>query len=99
MLQLKPFDEISGVDAGWLKAKHHFVMGPYGNRRHKAVGNLIVLNDDEIAPYTGFPLHRHENIEIVTYVREGAVTHRDDRGNLGKIHAGDIQVMSAGTGI
>jgi quercetin 2,3-dioxygenase len=99
MLQLKSFEDISCFDAGWLKAKHHFALGPYGNPAHKAVGNLIVLNDDEIAPHTGFGLHHHENIEIVSYLREGTLTHRDDQGNLGKIHAGDVQVMSAGTGI
>ncbi len=63
------------------------------------VGNLIVFNDDEIAPRTGFGLHQHENVEIVSYIREGTVTHRDDQGNLGKAHAGHVQVMSAGTGI
>jgi quercetin 2,3-dioxygenase len=57
MLQHKQFSEISGADAGWLKAKHHFAIGPYGNPAHKAIGNLIVLNDDEIAPHTGFGLH------------------------------------------
>lgn len=99
MLKLKPFEELSGVDAGWLRAKHHFAIGPYGNPAHKAVGNLIVLNDDEIAPHRGFGLHQHENVEIVSYLREGTVTHRDDKGNVGKTHAGDVQVMSAGSGI
>jgi redox-sensitive bicupin YhaK (pirin superfamily) len=99
MLRLKSFDDISGVDAGWLKAKHHFAIGPYGNPAHQAIGNLIVFNDDEIAPRTGFDLHQHENVEIVSYIREGTVTHSDDKGNLGKTHAGDVQVMSAGTGI
>jgi redox-sensitive bicupin YhaK (pirin superfamily) len=99
MLYLKSFGDISGLDAGWLQAKHHFAIGPYGNPAHKAVGNLIVLNDDEIAPHTGFGLHHHENVEIVSYLREGTVTHRDDQGNIGKTHAGDVQVMSAGTGI
>ena len=99
MLYLRSFEDISGLDAGWLQAKHHFAIGPYGNPAHKAVGNLIVLNDDEIAPHTGFGLHHHENVEIVSYLREGTVTHRDDQGNIGKTHAGDVQVMSAGTGI
>jgi len=99
MLYLRSFGDISGLDAGWLQAKHHFAIGPYGNPAHKAVGNLIVLNDDEIAPHTGFGLHHHENVEIVSYLREGAVTHRDDQGNIGKTHAGDVQVISAGTGI
>jgi len=99
MLQLRSFEDISSLDAGWLKAKHHFAIGPYGNPAHKAIGNLIVLNDDEIAPHTGFGLHPHQNVEIVSYVREGTVTHRDDQGNIGKTHAGDVQVMSAGSGI
>ena len=99
MLQLKSFEDISGLDAGWLKARHHFAIGPYGNPAHKAVGNLIVLNDDEIAPHAGFGLHHHKNVEIVTYLREGTVTHQDDKENFGKTHAGDVQVMSAGTGI
>ena len=99
MLYLRSFGDISGLDAGWLQAKHHFAIGPYGNPAHKAVGNLIVLNDDEIAPHTGFGLHHHENVEIVSYLREGTVTHRDDQGNIGKTHAGDVRVMSAGTGI
>ena len=96
---LRSFGDIRGLDAGWLQARHHFAIGPYGNPAHKAVGNVIVLNDDEIAPHTGFGLHHHENVEIVSYLREGTVTHRDDQGNIGKTHAGDVQVMSAGTGI
>jgi redox-sensitive bicupin YhaK (pirin superfamily) len=99
VLYLRSFGDISGLDAGWLQAKHHFAIGPYGNPAHKAVENLIVLNDDEIAPHTGFGLHHHENVEIVSYLREGTVTHRDDQGSIGKTHAGDVQVMSAGTGI
>jgi quercetin 2,3-dioxygenase len=99
MLELKSFEDIRGFDAGWLKAKHHFAIGRYGNPDHKALGNLIVLNDDEVAPHTGFGLHHHENVEIVSYLREGTVTHRDDQGNVGRTHAGNVQVMSAGTGI
>jgi redox-sensitive bicupin YhaK (pirin superfamily) len=66
---------------------------------HKPVGNLIVLNDDEIAPHTGFELHHHANVEIVSYIHDGTLTHRDDQGNVGTVRAGDVQVMSAGTGI
>src|SRR5258708_2705478 len=91
--------EVASEDAGWLRARHHFAIGPYGNPAHKPVGNLIVLNDDEIAPHTGFELHHHANIEIVTYVHDGIITHRDDQGNVGTIRAGDVQAMSAGTGI
>ena len=59
MLQLRSRDEVASADAGWLRARHHFAIGPYGNPAHKPVGNLIVFNDDEIAPHTGFALHHH----------------------------------------
>jgi redox-sensitive bicupin YhaK (pirin superfamily) len=99
VFQLRSRDEVARADAGWLRARRHFAIGPYGNPAHKPVGNLIVLNDDEIAPHTGFELHHHANVEIVTYVHDGTITHRDDQGNVGTIHAGDVQAMSAGTGI
>jgi len=99
VLQLKSLSEIAGVDAGWLTARHHFAIGPYGNAAHKPVGNLIVLNDDEIAPHSGFELHHHADVEIVSYIHDGTLTHRDDQGNVGTIRAGEVQVMSAGTGI
>ena len=75
MLQLRSRDGVACADAGWLKAKHHFAIGPYGNPAHKPVGNLIVHNDDEIAPHAGFALHHHANLEIVTYVHDGTITH------------------------
>jgi quercetin 2,3-dioxygenase len=99
VIEHRRLSEIGGGDLGWLKAKHHFAIGPHGNPAHTALGNLYVLNDDEIAPGTGFPLHPHANVEIITYVREGAVTHRDSLGNEGRTTAGDVQVISAGTGI
>ena len=85
MLQLRSVSEIAGVDAAWLRARHHFAIGPYGNAAHKPMGNLIVLNDDEIAPHTGFDLHHHANVEIVSYIHDGTLTHRDDQGNVGTI--------------
>ena len=99
MLQHRPLAEIGGGDLGWLKAKHHFAIGGHGNPAHQAVGNLFVLNDDEIAAGSGFPLHGHADIEIISYVRDGVVTHEDSLGNKGHTRAGDVQVMSAGTGI
>ena len=99
MLTLKPYHEIGGDDFGWLKAKHHFAIGGYGNPVHTPIGALYVLNDDQIIPHKGFPMHPHANVEIISYVREGTVTHEDSLGNKGRIHAGDVQVMSAGTGI
>ncbi len=99
MLELKSLDKIAGADLGWLKAKHHFAMGRFGNPEHQPVGNLYILNDDEIAPRTGFDLHSHADVEIVTYVRAGVVSHKDSLGNEGRIETGDVQVISAGTGI
>ena len=99
MLQVRLANTLDGGDFGWLKARHHFRVTPEGNPANAPLGPLIVWNDDEIAPGTGFGLHGHANMEIVTYVREGAVTHQDSTGNVGITSAGDVQVMSAGTGI
>ena len=99
MIERRPFNKLGGQDHGWLKAKHHFSFGEYGDAARMGWGSLRVWNDDEIAPNTGFPPHPHANMEIITYVREGAVTHKDSLGNEGRTEAGDVQVMSAGAGI
>jgi redox-sensitive bicupin YhaK (pirin superfamily) len=99
MIELKPFAKLGGADHGWLKAKHHFSFADYYDPKNMSHGSLRVWNDDEIAPNTGFPPHPHANMEIITYVREGAITHQDSLGNKGRTDAGDVQVMSAGTGI
>jgi redox-sensitive bicupin YhaK (pirin superfamily) len=99
MIERRPFNKLGGEDHGWLKAKHHFSFSAYEDPARMGWGTLRVWNDDEIAPNTGFPAHRHANMEIVTYVREGAVTHKDSLGNEGRTEAGDVQVMSAGSGI
>jgi len=99
MIELKPFATLGGADHGWLKAKHHFSFADYYDPSNISHGALRVWNDDEIAPNTGFPAHPHANMEIITYVREGAITHQDSLGNKGRTEAGDVQVMSAGSGI
>ena len=99
MLQVRSSSTLDGGDFGWLKAKHHFAVSAAGNVANGPLGALVVWNDDEIAPGTGFDLHGHQDIEIITYVREGAVTHRDSMGNVGLTTAGDVQAISAGTGI
>ena len=99
MIELRPFAKLGGADHGWLKAKHHFSFGSHYDPDNMGHGSLRVWNDDEIAPNTGFPAHPHANMEIITYVREGAITHQDSLGNKGRTEAGDVQVMSAGTGI
>jgi redox-sensitive bicupin YhaK (pirin superfamily) len=99
MIKLRPFNELGAADHGWLKAKHHFSFGSYRDPANSGIGNLVVWNDDEIQPNTGFPAHPHASMEIITYVREGAITHQDSLGNKGRTEAGDVQVMSAGSGI
>jgi redox-sensitive bicupin YhaK (pirin superfamily) len=99
MIDRKPFDKLGGADHGWLKAKHHFSFASYYDPNNMNWGALRVWNDDEIAPNTGFPPHPHSDMEIITYVRDGAITHQDNLGNKGRTVAGDVQVMSAGSGI
>ena len=99
MIDKRPFNQLGGADHGWLKARHHFSFASYYGPAKMGWGSIRVWNDDEIAPQTGFPPHPHDNMEIITYVREGAITHQDSLGNKGRTEAGDVQVMSAGTGI
>src|SRR6476661_3106348 len=99
MIELRPFAKLGGADHGWLTARHHFSFGSHYDPGNMGHGSLRVWNDDEIAPNTGFPAHPHANMEIITYVREGAITHQDSLGNKGRTEAGDVQVMSAGSGI
>jgi redox-sensitive bicupin YhaK (pirin superfamily) len=99
MIERRPFDKLGGADHGWLRARHHFSFASYYDPSRMSHGALRVWNDDEIAPNTGFPPHPHADMEIITYVRQGAITHEDSLGNKGRTEAGDVQVMSAGTGI
>jgi len=99
MLQVRSSSTLDGGDFGWLKAKHHFAVSADGNPDNAPLGALVVWNDDEIAPGTGFGLHGHADMEIISYVRDGVVTHRDSIGNVGRTEAGDVQAISAGTGI
>jgi redox-sensitive bicupin YhaK (pirin superfamily) len=99
MIERRPFASLGGADHGWLKAKHHFSFARYYDPERIGHGSLRVWNDDEIAPNTGFPPHPHADMEIITYVRQGAITHEDSLGHKGRTEAGDVQVMSAGSGI
>ena len=99
MIDRRPFATLGAADHGWLNAHHHFSFADYYDPKRMNVGALRVWNDDEIAPGTGFPAHPHADMEIITYVRTGAITHQDSLGNKGRTEAGDVQVMSAGTGI
>ena len=99
MIELRSKDSLGRFDFGWLDTTHHFSFGEYHDPKRMGWGRLRVWNDDEIAPGAGFPLHPHANMEIITYVRDGAITHRDSLGNEGRTEAGGVQVMSAGSGI
>jgi quercetin 2,3-dioxygenase len=99
MIDVRPFNTLGAANHGWLDAHHHFSFADYYDPARMNVGNIRVWNDDAIAPKSGFPPHPHSDMEIITYVREGAITHQDSLGNKGRTEAGDVQVMSAGTGI
>jgi quercetin 2,3-dioxygenase len=99
MIDRRPFASLGGADHGWLNAKHHFSFASYHDPSRMGWGPIRVWNDDTIAPGTGFPPHPHADMEIITYVRDGAITHQDSLGNTGRTEAGDVQVMSAGSGV
>ncbi len=99
MIDIRPFAGLGHADHGWLNARHHFSFAGYHDPERMAWGQIRVWNDDEIAAKSGFPPHPHSDMEIVTFVRSGAITHQDSLGNKGRTAAGDVQVMSAGTGI
>ncbi len=99
MIEIRPFASLGHADHGWLDARHHFSFADYRDPARMGWGAIRVWNDDTIAPATGFDPHPHNDMEIVTFVRTGAISHRDSLGNEGRTAAGDVQVMSAGTGI
>lgn len=99
MIELRPFASLGHADHGWLDAHHHFSFASYRDPQRDSWGSLRVWNDDTIAAGAGFPPHSHRDMEIITYVRSGAISHQDNLGNSGRTEAGDVQVMSAGTGI
>jgi redox-sensitive bicupin YhaK (pirin superfamily) len=99
MIKTYAYERLGHANHGWLNARHHFSFADYFNPERMAFGALRVINDDIIKAGAGFDTHPHKDMEIITYVRKGAITHRDSRGNVGRTEAGNIQVMSAGTGI
>lgn len=99
MIEKRPFDSLGRHDADWLAARYHFSFAGYHDPARVHWGALRVWNDDTIQPKSGFPPHPHSDMEIITYVRAGAITHQDSMGNKGRTEAGDVQVMSAGSGV
>ena len=99
MIDIRPFSSLGHADHGWLNARHHFSFANYYDPSRMGWGRIRVWNDDQIAAQSGFPPHPHNDMEIITYVRTGAITHQDSMGNKGRTGAGDVQVMSAGSGV
>ncbi|MBX9746182.1 MAG: pirin family protein [Hyphomonadaceae bacterium] len=99
MIERRSFDSLGKHDADWLAARYHFSFSGYHDPDRVHWGALRVWNDDTIQPKSGFPPHPHSDMEIITYVRSGAITHQDSLGNRGRTEAGDVQVMSAGGGV
>jgi len=94
-----PYDALGAADYGWLKARYHFSFANYHHPERTGFGALLVINDDVVKAGAGFDMHPHRDMEIITYVRQGAISHRDNAGHEGRTAAGDVQVMSAGTGV
>lgn len=99
MIDIRRFSDLGTFRNEWLNANFHFSFSNYFNPDRLGHGKLRVWNDDTIRPHSGFAPHGHRDMEIITYVRSGAITHEDSMGNKGRTEAGDVQVMSAGTGV
>ena len=99
MLRRLPVEKMGESNLGWLRSKFHFSFAEYYNEKNINFGVLRVINDDYIAPGTGFPTHPHRDMEIISYVIEGKLTHKDSMGNESTLERGEVQYMSAGTGV
>lgn len=99
MLTIRRYNDLGSMQIPWLNAHYHFSFANYHDPNYMGFGPLRVINDDIVKAGGGFDMHPHRDMEIITYVRSGAISHKDSLGNAGKTSAGDVQVMSAGTGI
>ena len=99
MITTTPLEQLGRFANDWLNARYHFSFAGYYDPERTGLGPLLVWNDDTVQPGKGFDPHGHRDMEIITFVRKGAITHKDNLGNTGRTEAGDVQVMSAGSGI
>jgi redox-sensitive bicupin YhaK (pirin superfamily) len=99
MIILRPANERGTANFGWLDSKHSFSFGRYYDPEHMGFSALRVINDDSVAPGAGFATHGHRDMEIISYVLQGSIAHKDSEGNVEVLPAGEFQLMSAGSGI
>ena len=99
MIEIRPNEQRGPTRLDWLDSRHTFSFGSYFDPRYQGVSALRVINDDRVVPGAGFAPHSHRDMEIISYVKKGVMEHRDSLGNVGTVPAGEVQLMSAGTGI